>query len=102
MVMTAALRFNAKPKIGLSFLEESKLIYADVSVPADRPKSLARFLKNCGRLDKRVLGDFISRPEQIEVLRAFISLFDFKGVSILQQPRSLVLTQVASISEAYS
>ena len=81
--MTAASRFNAKPKVGLSFLEENKLIYADVSDPADRPKSLARFLKNCGRLDKRVLGDFISRPEETEVLRAFISLFDFKDVSMI-------------------
>ena len=96
MVMTAASRFNAKPKVGLSFLEESKLIYADVSSPADRPKSLAKFLKDCGRLDKRVLGDFISRPEQTEVLRAFISLFDFKDVSMLQSTNSLILTHIAS------
>ena len=80
--MTAASRFNTKPKVGLSFLEENKLIYADVTDPTDRPKSLAKFLKSCGRLDKRVLGDFISRPENIDVLKAFISLFDFKDVRL--------------------
>ena len=92
LIVTATQRFNMKPKTGLAYLEENKLIYADVSDPADRPKtkSLARFLKNCGRLDKRVLGDFISRPEETEVLRAFISLFDFKDVSMIIRSTYLV------------
>ena len=81
LIMTGASRFNTKPKVGLSFLEENKLIYADLSEEVDRPKSLARFLKSCTRLNKRLLGDFISRPENVEVLRAFIRLFDFKNVS---------------------
>lgn len=81
-MITAASRFNTKPKVGLSYLEENQLIYADVSDAGDRPRSLAKFLKSCGRLDKRVLGDYVSRPENIDVLKAFIHLFDFKDVSI--------------------
>ena len=63
------------------FLEENKLIYADPNVP--RPKSLANFLKCCVRIDKRILGDFISKPDNLDVLEAFIGLFDFKTVSIV-------------------
>jgi brefeldin A-resistance guanine nucleotide exchange factor 1 len=80
LVLTGAARFNAKPKTGLTFLEEQRLIYADLSQEMSRERSLATFLKGCTRLDKRLLGDFISKPENIEVLKAFIGLFDWKDV----------------------
>lgn len=63
------------------FLEENKLIYADPEVP--RPQSLAYFLKTCTRIDKRILGDFISKPDNLDVLEAFIGLFDFKNVRLI-------------------
>lgn len=80
LVLTGAARFNAKPKTGLAFLEEHGLIYADLGPETTKAQSLARFLKGCGRIDKRLLGDFISKPDNVDVLHAFISLFDFKGV----------------------
>ena len=80
LVLTGAARFNAKPKTGLAFLEENRLIYADLSPEVSKAHSLAMFLKNCTRLDKRLLGDFISKPDNIEILKAFIGLFDFKNV----------------------
>ena len=73
-----ATRFNTKPKSGLAFLEENKLIYTDPEEP--RPLSLAKFLKSSARIDKRLLGDFISRPDNLELLKAFMTLMDFKGV----------------------
>ena len=79
-VLTGASRFNAKPKTGIAYLEENKLIYDDPNEP--RPYSLAKFLKSSTRLDKRLLGDFISRQENIEVLKAFVGLFDFKNVRV--------------------
>lgn len=63
------------------FLEENKLIYADPDIP--RPRSLAGFLKTCARIDKRILGDFISKPDNLDVLEAFIGLFDFKNVRVV-------------------
>jgi brefeldin A-resistance guanine nucleotide exchange factor 1 len=78
LVLTGAARFNTKPKAGIAFLEENKLIYAD---QLSQDQSLATFLKGCTRLDKRLLGDFISKPDNIKVLKAFIELFDFKDVS---------------------
>ena len=81
LVLTGAARFNTKPKAGLAFLEENGLIYADLSTEVSKDRSLATFLKNCTRLDKRLLGDFISKPDNLELLKAFIGLFDFKDVS---------------------
>jgi len=80
LILTGAARFNNKPKGGLAFLEENGLIYHDLSEGVTHPQSLARFLKSSTRLDKKLLGDFISKPENIEVLKAFISLFDFREV----------------------
>lgn len=78
LVLNGASRFNTKPKSGLTFLEEHKLIYTDSNEP--RPQSLAKFLRSCSKLDKRLLGDYISRPENIDLLKAFMGLFDFKNV----------------------
>ena len=86
LVLAGAARFNAKPKTGVLFLEENKLIYADPDEP--RPLSLAMFLKSSTRLDKRLLGDFISKPENLDVLKAFLRLFDFKDVRIPADIRS--------------
>jgi brefeldin A-resistance guanine nucleotide exchange factor 1 len=81
-VTLGASLFNTKPKSGLAFLEENGLIYADLSDNVTRASSLAKFLKSSTRLDKKLLGEFISRPENLELLKAFIEQFEFKGVSI--------------------
>lgn len=87
VLLEGAAAFNLKPKVGLKFLEEHGIIYNDPSVP--RAESLARFFKTTPRLDKRLLGDFISRPDQLDVLRAFMQLMDFEGV------RPLLFTSVS-------
>jgi brefeldin A-resistance guanine nucleotide exchange factor 1 len=48
-----------------------------------RTQSLASFLKNTPRLDKKLLGEFIAKPENIDVLKVFIGLFNFTNVSQL-------------------
>ena len=77
--------FNAKPKTGLAFLEKQGIIVPDSTESGTeedkRIKANAKFLRHSARLDKKLLGDYISRPDQIELLKAFIGLFDFKGVS---------------------
>lgn len=78
ILLEGAAAFNLKPKVGLKFLEEHGIIYADPLVP--RPESLARFFKTTPRLDKKLLGDFISRPDQLDVLKAFMRLMEFDGV----------------------
>ncbi|GAA5877623.1 hypothetical protein JCM3774_005361 [Rhodotorula dairenensis] len=88
ILLDGAAAFNVKPKVGLKFLEEHGVIYNDDSI--SREESLARFLKTTPRLDKRLLGDFISRPDQIQVLRAFMQLMDFEGKIICDAMRELL------------
>ena len=73
LLLTGAARFNKSPKTGTAFLKEHSFVDGT-------PESLAIFLKNTPRLDKRLLGDFISKPGNIDILNAFMALFDFKGV----------------------
>ncbi|KAF8894409.1 Sec7-like domain is implicated in guanine nucleotide exchange function [Infundibulicybe gibba] len=109
LTLTGALRFNAKPKSGLAFLEEHKLIYADLSPDTSKAKSLAIFLKGCTRLDKRLLGDYISKPENIDILKAFIGLLTSKITSCRSHegitgifPASRRAQQIARITETFA
>lgn len=86
VLLEGAAAFNLKPKVGLQFLSDHGVIYADPEMP--RAESLARFFKTTPRLDKKLLGDFISRPDQLEVLKAFMHLMEFNGVRRVF-PRSL-------------
>ncbi|KAF5324513.1 hypothetical protein D9611_004486 [Ephemerocybe angulata] len=110
LILTGASLFNFKPKSGLAFLEENGLIYKDLAPGESKELSLAKFLKTCTRLDKRLLGDFISRPDQLEVLKEFIGLFDFKGKDIAEAMRLLLeafrlpgeAQQIARITETFA
>ncbi|KAI0807169.1 Sec7-domain-containing protein [Fomes fomentarius] len=90
LILTGTTRFNTKPKTGLAFLEENKLIYTDPDEP--RPLSLATFLKSSARIDKRLLGDFISKPDNIELLKAFLMLMDFKSKPVAEALREMLET----------
>lgn len=98
LILTGASRFNSKPKSGITFLEENGLIYADLGPETSKARSLALFLKNCTRIDKRLLGDFVSKPENLDVLKEFIGLFDFKDVSHTEYDKCFQLT---SLEETY-
>ena len=78
--------FNVKPKDGLAFLQSAGIISPDPkdsgTPEENKTKAIARFLKQSVRLDKKLLGEFISRPDQTDLLKAFIQLFDFSGVSV--------------------
>ncbi|KAJ7684708.1 hypothetical protein DFH06DRAFT_1355274 [Mycena polygramma] len=117
LIVTAAARFNTKPKQGVAFLEENRLIYTDL--PADAPESakahnLAVFLKGCARLDKRLLGEYLSREENLPLLKAFLGLIDFRDVGSLkpvaEAMRELLETfrlpgeaqQIARITETFA
>ncbi|GAA5889769.1 hypothetical protein JCM6882_004317 [Rhodosporidiobolus microsporus] len=109
LLLEGANAFNLKPKVGLKFLEEHGLIYAE-SLPIPREESLARFFHTAPKLDKRQLGDFISRPDQLEVLKAFMMVVDFKGKIICDALRELLegfrlpgeSQQIARITETFA
>ncbi|OCF31102.1 Sec7 domain-containing protein [Kwoniella heveanensis BCC8398] len=96
VLLTGAQMFNTKPKTGIAYLEKEGVIIPDANAEDTdedrRNLAIAKFLKSSSRLDKRELGDFISRPDQLGLLKAFIGLFDFKGKSIADAMRELLET----------
>lgn len=107
-ILEGAKRFNAKPKLGLAYLEEQGFISADASGNKDR--SIAMFLKECPRLDKKLLGDYLSRPANQGVLDAFLYSFDFDDKPVAEAMREMLESfrlpgesqQIARITETFA
>ncbi|CAJ0627581.1 11413_t:CDS:10 [Entrophospora sp. SA101] len=83
-----AAKFNESPKAGLEFLKANRIIYSDNTV--DENTSTAIFLKSTPRLNKIVLGDFLSKPSNFEILKAFVKLFNFQGRRIDEAMREML------------
>lgn len=79
MLLAGASRFNLKPKDGVKFFFENGFVSKTGDSIAE-VANLAAFLKRCPRLDKKLLGDYLSKPDNLELLDAFIGQFDFKDV----------------------
>lgn len=100
-----AAEFNRKPAAGIAVLEEAGLV--DTNARAD---SIARFLSESADVDKRLLGDYLSRPDNTDVLGAFIGLFDFEGIDVADAMRALCeafrlpgeAQQIARITETFA
>ncbi|KAA8494452.1 Brefeldin A-inhibited guanine nucleotide-exchange protein 1 [Porphyridium purpureum] len=69
-------KFNAKPKAGIAFLLENRVI-ADSS-----PTAIASYLRNTDGLDATVLGEYLGEGDafNIEVMHAYTDTFDFSGL----------------------
>ncbi|ORX70482.1 hypothetical protein DL89DRAFT_266691 [Linderina pennispora] len=66
----AAQLFNEKPKDGIAYLQK-------VGTPT---------------LDKKLLGEFLAKPSNLEVLQSYIQLFDFSGRRLDEALRSMLGT----------
>ncbi|GMK55656.1 hypothetical protein CspeluHIS016_0207120 [Cutaneotrichosporon spelunceum] len=113
VLIAGTTQFNIKPKVGIQQLLDSGTI-----VPDDGPgtaeerklRGIARFLRNTSRLDKKLVGEYISHPDRLDLLKAFIGLFDFTGKSIADALRELLETfrlpgeaqPIARITETFS
>ncbi|CAG8498558.1 8615_t:CDS:10, partial [Ambispora leptoticha] len=69
ILIEGASKFNENPKTGLEFLEANGIIINDSTM--DKNTSIARFLKETPRINKKHLGDFLSKPSNIDILKAF-------------------------------
>ncbi|KAI9208547.1 uncharacterized protein BJ171DRAFT_489303 [Polychytrium aggregatum] len=98
-------RFNIKPKDGIAFWQENHYLPADLT-----PQSVAALLKTTPGIDKRLLGDYISRPDNLGVLKSFIEMFDFNGKRLDEALRLLLESfrlpgesqQIARIMETFA
>lgn len=85
IIIKGASKFNEKPKEGLGYLEAQGIIK-----DAKDPVAVAKFLKGTSRVNKKVLGEFISKRGNEPILEAFLNLFDFSGKRVDEALRQLL------------
>ncbi|EAS27995.3 Sec7 domain-containing protein [Coccidioides immitis RS] len=85
IIIQGATKFNEDPKAGIAFFA-SKGIIEDI----ENPKLIARFLKGTSRISKKTLGEYISNRNNEKILEAFMELFDFEGVGIVDALRHVL------------
>ncbi|CAK7211291.1 GDP/GTP exchange factor for ARF [Sporothrix eucalyptigena] len=84
-IIRGTSKFNESPKGGLALLQERGIID-----DASNALSVARFLKGTSRVSKKVLGEFISKKGNDEILSAFMDQFDFKGKRVDEAMRMVL------------
>uniref|UniRef100_A0A3P8UJW0 Golgi-specific brefeldin A-resistance guanine nucleotide exchange factor 1 n=1 Tax=Cynoglossus semilaevis TaxID=244447 RepID=A0A3P8UJW0_CYNSE len=77
LLITGTEQFNQKPKKGIQFLQEQGLL----SNPMDN-NQVAQWLRENPRLDKKMIGEFISDRKNMELLDSFVNTFTFQGLRI--------------------
>lgn len=104
--ITATAIFNKKPKDGLKMLEEKGFIKSTTDI-----HELASFFyERSSRLNKKVLGEFLAKPSNLDLLKEFYSLFDFYGLRVDEALRILLKSfrlpgesqQIERIVEAFA
>ena len=81
----AAILFNSSPKEAFPFLQQKGLLSSEPT-----KSEIASFLRKAQGLDKKVLGEYLAKPDNIEILREFFSAFKFSEST----PLDLALRQV--------
>ncbi|KFB45301.1 AGAP001527-PA-like protein [Anopheles sinensis] len=76
--------FNQRPEKGIQFLQENGLLNAVLD-----PQEVAQFLRENSGLDKKMIGEYISKKKNVEsrILEVFVKSFDFAGLTIDQALR---------------
>ncbi|KAF9398812.1 GDP/GTP exchange factor for ARF, partial [Mortierella sp. AD011] len=87
ILVKGAAKFDESPKAGLAYLEAHHMISS-----LNDPAGVAVFLKTSTRLSKKLLGEYLAKPANSEVLKAFIKLFDFNGKRLDESLRELLET----------
>ncbi|KAF2744238.1 Sec7-domain-containing protein [Sporormia fimetaria CBS 119925] len=85
VIIRGATKFNENPKGGVAFLASQGIIK-----DPDDPKCIAEFVRGTTRVDKKVLGEFISKRANEAILSAFIGQFDFRGLRVDEALRQLL------------
>ncbi|XP_067995850.1 Golgi-specific brefeldin A-resistance guanine nucleotide exchange factor 1 isoform X5 [Melanerpes formicivorus] len=77
LLITGTEQFNQKPKKGIQFLQEKNLL----ATPMDN-NEVARWLRENPRLDKKMIGEFVSDRKNINLLESFVGTFSFQGLRL--------------------
>ncbi|XP_028936567.1 Golgi-specific brefeldin A-resistance guanine nucleotide exchange factor 1 isoform X2 [Ornithorhynchus anatinus] len=77
LLIAGTEQFNQKPKKGIQFLQEKNLL----TIPMDN-KEVAQWLRENPRLDKKMIGEFVSDRKNIDLLESFVGTFSFQGLRL--------------------
>lgn len=71
--------FNQRPEKGIQFLQENGILNATLD-----PLEIAHFLRESPGLDKKMIGEYISKKKNVEkgILEVFVKSFDFTATRI--------------------
>lgn len=69
--------FNTKPKKGIQFLQEHGILKSELD-----PDEVVHFLRENPNLDKKMIGEYISSRNNLQVLEVFVKSFDFTEMRI--------------------
>ncbi|KAI9501882.1 hypothetical protein BX070DRAFT_236161 [Coemansia spiralis] len=107
-MMRAAQLFNEKPKEGIAYLQRMGNLTLENS--SEMTQQLARFFHETPTVNKKLLGEYLAKPSNLEVLQTYMQLFDFSGKRLDEALRSLLgafrlpgeSQQIERIVEAFS
>ncbi|XP_056660734.1 Golgi-specific brefeldin A-resistance guanine nucleotide exchange factor 1 isoform X1 [Monodelphis domestica] len=77
LLITGTEQFNQKPKKGIQFLQEKGLL----TIPMDNSE-VAQWLRENPRLDKKMIGEFVSDRKNLDLLESFVGTFSFQGLRL--------------------
>lgn len=71
--------FNQRPEKGIQFLQENGILNQNLE-----PLEVAHFLRESPGLDKKMIGEYISKKKNVErgILEVFVKSFDFTAMRI--------------------
>lgn len=76
--------FNQRPEKGIQYLQENGILNSVLD-----PKEVVLFLRENPGLDKKMIGEYISKKKNVEskILQNFVESFDFTGLRVDQALR---------------
>ncbi|XP_013395195.1 Golgi-specific brefeldin A-resistance guanine nucleotide exchange factor 1 isoform X4 [Lingula anatina] len=77
LLQQGAELFNQNPSKGITFLQEQHLLSAPL-----QPGEVVQFLKTNPKLDKKMIGEYISKKKNHAVLEAFVKDFNFDDIRL--------------------
>lgn len=83
LVIHATEAFNQNPSDGIKVMVSSGLI------PNEEPESVVEFLRKSGRINKKVLGEFVSKAKNAKYLDYFMKSYDFENKRLDEALREL-------------
>lgn len=85
LLATGTDQFNVKPEKGVQFLQDNGIL-------GTSNEDIAVFMKENPKLDKKMMGEYLSKKKNVGILSAFVRSFEFSGLRIDQCLRTFLET----------